>query len=76
MSVPHLSQLDSTIVYRGVRELDKERTSHEVRRELPPDLIYSRQVDLSDLPSQYTEDIETSSQVLDINDEEQQQEAR
>ena len=59
----------STIVYRDVRELDKERRrSHEVRRELPPDPIYSREVDLSDLPSQYTEDIETFRQVLGIPD--------
>ena len=62
-------QLASTIVYRDVRELDKERRrSHEVSRELPPDSIYSRKVDLSDLPSQYTEDIETFRQVLDIPD--------
>ena len=59
----------STIVYRDVRELDQERRrSHEVRRELPPDPIYSREVDLSDLPSQYTEDIETFRQVLGIPD--------
>ena len=59
----------STIVYRDVRELDKERRrSHEVRRELPPDPIYSREGDLSDLPSQYTEDIETFKQVLGIPD--------
>ena len=62
-------QMASTIVYRDVRELDKERRrSHEVRRELPPDPIYSREVDLSDLPSQYTEDIETFRQVLGIPD--------
>ena len=49
-----------------MRELDKERRrSHEVRRELPPDPIYSREVDL---PSQYTEDIETFRQVLGIPD--------
>ena len=59
----------STIVYRDVRELDKERRrSHEVRRELPPDPVYSREVDLRDLPSQYTEDIETFRQVLGIPD--------
>ena len=56
------------IVYRDIRQLDKERRSHEVRRELPPDLIYFREVDLSDLPSQYTEDIETFRQVLGISD--------
>ena len=57
------------MVYRDVRELDKERRrSHEVRRELPPDPIYSREVDLSDLTSQYTEDIETFRQVLGILD--------
>ena len=62
-------QTASTIVYRDVRELDQERRrSHEVRRELPPDPIYSREVDLSDLPSQYTEDIETFRQVLGIPD--------
>ena len=62
-------QMASTIVYRDVRELDKERRrSHEVRRELPPDPIYSREVDLSDLPLQYTEDIETFRQVLGIPD--------
>ena len=56
-----------TIVYRDVIELDKERRrSHEVRREFPP--IYSWEVDLSDLPSQYTEDIETFRQVLGIPD--------
>ena len=53
-------QTASTIVYRDVRELDQERRrSHEVRQELPPDPVYSREVDLSDLPSQYTEDILT-----------------
>ena len=63
------NQTASTIVYRDVRELDKERRrSHEVRRELSPDEIYSREVDLSDLPSQYTEDIETFRHVLGIPD--------
>ena len=62
-------QSASTIVHRDVRELDKERRrSHEVRRELPTDPIYSREVDLSDSPSQYTEDIETFRQVLGIPD--------
>ena len=62
-------QMASTIVYRDVREVDKERRrSHEVRWELPPDPIYSRKVDLSDLSSQYTEDIETFRQVLGIPD--------
>ena len=62
-------QTASTIVYRDVRELDKEtRRSREVRRELPPDPIYSQEVDLSDLPSQYTEYIETFRQVLGIPD--------
>ena len=62
-------QMASTIVYRDVREVDKERRrSHEVRRELPPDPIYSWEVDLSGLPSQYTEDIETFRQVLGIPD--------
>ena len=52
-------------MYRDVRELDKERRrTHEVRRKLPPDLIYSQEVDLSDLPLQYAEDIETFRQVL------------
>ena len=59
----------SNIVYRDVRELDKERRrSHEVRRELPPDPIYSREVEFSDLISQYTENIETFRQVLGIPD--------
>ena len=58
-----------TILYRDVRELDKERRrSHEVRRELPPDPIYSQEVDLGDLPSQYVEDIEAFRQVLGISD--------
>ena len=58
-------QMASTIVYRDVRELDKERRrSHEVRQ----DPIYSREVDLSDLLSQCKEDIETFRQVLGIPD--------
>ena len=62
-------QTASTIVYMDVRELNQERRrSHEVRRELPPDPIYSQEVDLSDLPSHYTEDIETFRQVLGIPD--------
>ena len=59
----------STVVYRDVREVDKERRrSHEVRRELPPDPIYSREVNLSDITSQYTEDMQTFRQVLGIPD--------
>ena len=59
----------STIVYRDVREVDKERKrSHEVRRKLPPGPIYSWEVDLSDLQSPYTEDVETFRQVLGIPD--------
>ena len=61
-------QTASTIICRDVRELDQERRrSHEVRRELPPDPIFSGEVDLSDLPSQYT-DIESFRQVLGIPD--------
>ena len=74
-----------------MRELDKERRSHEVIRELPPDQIYSWEVDLSDLPSQYTEETVrqvlgipspkhtmpgSSSSVMGLNEEQQQQVGR
>ena len=56
-----------TILYGDVGELDKERAK-EMKEQLSPDLIISRKVDLSDLPSQYIEDIETFRQVLNIPD--------
>ena len=38
------------------------------KNQLNPDPIYSRDLDVADLPSQYTEDIETFRQVLNIPD--------
>ena len=35
---------------------------------LDPDPIFYREVDMSDLPSQYTEDIETFRQILKLSD--------
>ena len=37
-----------------------------MKRQLSPDPIISREVDILDLPSQYTENIETFRQVLNI----------
>ena len=46
----------------------KHKDLTERKTQLNPDPILSREVDGSDLPSQYTEDVETFTQVLNITD--------
>ena len=44
----------------------KGDSSEPNKSKLDPDLMFYREVDMSDLPSQYTEDIETFRQVLNL----------
>ena len=46
----------------------KQKDLTEPKSQLNPDPIFSREVDVSDLLSQYTEDIETLRQVHNIPD--------
>ena len=57
----------STVIYRDIHELNKERKDQKMKRQLSPDLI-SREVDIGDIPSQYKEAINTFCQVIKITD--------
>ena len=46
----------------------KHKDLTEPKTQLNPDTIFFREVDMSDLSSQYTEDIETFRQVFNIPD--------
>ena len=46
----------------------KGASSEQDKQQTDPDTAFYREVDISDLPSQYTEDIETFRQIFNLPD--------
>ena len=48
--------------------VEPQKPITDPQTQLNPDPVYYKEVDVSDLPSKYTEDIETFGQILNIPD--------
>ena len=70
MSNPsHISQSSAEDDESSTHGKTLTKSQHKVAPEAPPqastDPVFYREVDMSDLPSQYTEEVETFRQILD-----------